>query len=477
MSNVRTRFAPSPTGFLHVGNVRSALYPWLIAQHENGKFILRIEDTDQAREVEGAVAVIHDTLAWLGIQWDEGPDIGGPFGPYIQTERKQSYTNWAQILVDKGLAYADTRTPDQLQAIREDAKSKHKPFLARDYRPTNIPQWKQGMPLRFKCTPKIYKWHDAIMGDLSAGEEAIDDFIIMKSDGLPTYNFAHIIDDFEMKVTHVIRGVEYISSVPKYLSLYDALEFPVPILAHAPHIMSPDGNKKLSKRDGAKSILDYRKDGFLPEAVLNFLASLGWNDGTEQEIFTKQELIDKFSLDRVQKSGARFDEKRLLWMNGAWIRSISLDDLYQRSQNYWPKSADSYNKDYKLKVLGLIQERLKYLGEIPALTEFFFIEPAPNIELITNNKQLKKLNTKEIKQLLSASIESLSNSDFSTDDISSRLNKLLIETGQKPGVLFSLIRIASTWAPSSPGLADSLAVLGKEKSLSRLKAASSSISI
>jgi glutamyl-tRNA synthetase len=315
------------------------------------------------------------------------------------------------------------------------------------------------------------------MGDLSAGEEAIDDFIIMKSDGLPTYNFAHIIDDFEMKVTHVIRGVEYISSVPKYLSLYDALEFPVPILAHAPHIMSPDGNKKLSKRDGAKSILDYRKDGFLPEAVLNFLASLGWNDGTEQEIFTKQELIDKFSLDRVQKSGARFDEKRLLWMNGAWIRSISLDDLYQRSQNYWPKSADSYNKDYKLKVLGLIQERLKYLGEIPALTEFFFIEPAPNIELITNNKQLKKLNTKEIKQLLSASIESLSNSDFSTDDISSRLNKLLIETGQKPGVLFSLIRIASTWAPSSPGLADSLAVLGKEKSLSRLKAASSSISI
>lgn len=466
---VRTRFAPSPTGFLHVGNVRAALFPWLVARQAGGSFILRIEDTDQAREVAGAVEVIRETLNWLGIDWDEGPDIGGEYGPYLQTDRTASYLEWAQVLVNKGLAYADTRSPEELQALREDAASKKQPFLARNYRPENPPAWQPGMPLRFKSTPKAYHWHDAIMGDLSAGEDAVDDFIILKSDQLPTYNFAHIIDDNEMQITHVIRGLEYIASMPKYLNLYEALEFEQPVFAHMPHIMAPDGKKKLSKRDGAKSILDYRNQGFLPEALLNFLASLGWNDGTEQEIFTRDELIAKFSLERVQRSGARFDEQRLLWLNGSWIRSLNLDELYERSRNFWPAEAGNYDDNYKKQVLGLIQERLKYFAEIPALTSFFFQDLPVNLELIDSNKQLNKFSHGELKAMLEQAKASLEQSDFSVEDLTNQLNQLLETTGQKPGVLFSLIRIATTWAPSSPSLADTLSVLGKDRTLSRIE--------
>jgi glutamyl-tRNA synthetase len=256
MKPVRTRFAPSPTGYLHVGNVRSALFPWLVAKQAGGQFVLRIEDTDQAREVEGAVQIIHDTLGWLGIDWDEGPDKPGEHGPYVQSERGDIYLEWARKLIQSGRAYADTRTPEELNALREDAKRSKKAFLARDYRPENPPVWEPGMPLRFKSEPKAYAWHDAVMGDLHSGPEVVDDFILLKSDRMPTYNFAHIVDDADMQITHVIRGMEYISSVPKYLNLYEALGLEVPILAHVPHIMNEQGNKKLSKRDGAKSILD-----------------------------------------------------------------------------------------------------------------------------------------------------------------------------------------------------------------------------
>lgn len=476
MTHTRTRFAPSPTGFLHVGNVRAALFPWLVAKQANGTFILRVEDTDQAREVAGAVEYMRDTLQWLGMEWTEGPDKGGDFGPYTQSERKETYTTWAQKLIESGRAYADVRSAEELQEIREDAKSKKQAFLARNYRPENPQAWQPGMPLRFKSEPKKYTWHDEIMGELTAGEEAVDDFIILKSDGLPTYNFAHIVDDYEMKITHVIRGLEYISSMPKYLNLYEALKIEQPIFAHAPHIMNEQGNKKLSKRDGAKSILQYRDEGFLPETMLNFLASLGWNDGTEQEIFSCEELIEKFSLSRVQRSGARFDENRLLWMNGTWIRSLSLDDLYDRSRNYWPESSSSYDETYKKQVLGLIQERLKFLGEIPILTSFFFEESPVNLELITGNKQLKKFEFSELKELLTVVQSSLEQSDFTPEDIQNHLNELLEQTGQKPGVLFSLVRIATTWAPSSPSLADSLSVLGKERVLARIAQSLSALS-
>jgi glutamyl-tRNA synthetase len=472
MKEVRTRFAPSPTGFLHVGNVRAALFPWLVAKQAGGTFILRIEDTDQAREVEGAVQIMHDTLSWLGIEWDEGllpsGEEHGDYGPYVQSRRKDIYEQWARNLIAAGRAYADVRTPAELDALREDAKAQKKAFLARDYRPENPPEWQPGMPLRFLSEPKAYDWHDAVMGDMHSGPEVVDDFIMLKSDGFPTYNFAHIVDDAEMKITHVIRGLEYIASVPKYLNLYEALGLEVPILAHMPHIMNEQGNKKLSKRDGAKSILQYRDDGYLPDAMLNFLASMGWNDGTEQEIFSREELIEKFSLERVQRSGARFDEKRLQWMNGAWIRSLDLEDIYTRCQDFWPERAAKFDDDYKKQVARLAQERLKNFAELPEVTSFFFEDLPVDMSLVDNNKQLKKFSHAELKTLLQTSKTALESSEFTPGKLQETLNGLLETTGQKPGILFSLIRIATTQAPFSPALPETMAVLGKEKVLARI---------
>jgi glutamyl-tRNA synthetase len=487
MKPVRTRFAPSPTGYLHVGGIRTALFAWLVARQAGGEFILRIEDTDRAREVQGAEAHIMESLHALGLDYDEGPDTPGDYGPYRQTERLAKYQEWAQVLIDAGRAYADPYSAEEVQQFREQAQKAKKPFLYRNHRPEDPPKWDGSTPLRFKSDPKDYQWHDAVMGDLHAGAEAIDDFILIKSDGFPTYNFAHIIDDHEMQITHVIRGQEFIASVPNYLNLYEALEFERPVLATMPHILGPDGKKKLSKRDGAKDVLDYLRDGFLTEAMINFIASLGWNDGTEQEIFTRDELIAKFSLDRVQRAGARFDENRLLWMNGSWIRSLNLNELYARtcvipaqagiqSDNpsrsdhisYWPASAKSYPEDYKMQVLGLVQERLKYFAELPALTSFFFEDLPVNMELIDDNKQLKKCERSDLSQWLKQARDTLEESDFSVADLTERLNKLLETTGQKPGVLFSLIRIATTQAPSSPGLAETLAVLGRDTALRRI---------
>lgn len=457
---MRTRFAPSPTGFLHVGGVRTALFAWLVAKNASGKFILRIEDTDQSREVDGSAQHILDSLTWLGIYPDEGP--------FKQSERLELYHKWAQKLVDDGRAYADIRTPAELDDIRSDAAAKKQPVLFREYRPENPPKWEKGMPLRFMSEPKEYNWTDAVMGELHTGPEVVDDFIIMKSDGFPTYNFAHIIDDEDMNITHVIRSQEFLASVPKYLNLYEALGINVPILATLPYVMGEDGRKKLSKRDGAKDVLDYKAEGYLPEALVNFLATLGWNDGTEQEVFSVNELIKKFDLSRVQKSGAMFDERRLLWLDGMHIRELPLDDLYEKVKDFWPKEARDYDDSYKKKVLGLVQERLKYFAELPELTIFFFRDLLLNPELISTHKQLKKLTEGEIKLLLEQSREALKESDFSEDDLSKRLNKLLEDSGQKPAVLFSLIRIATTQAPASPRLAETLEVLGKDRSLSRI---------
>ena len=479
----RTRFAPSPTGYIHVGNVRSALYPYLIAKQTGGDFILRIEDTDQARFVKGAEDLILDTLKWLGLNWNEGPIYGrkgqesGNFGPYHQTDRREIYLDWARKLIEKGLAYTDPYSPEEVEEFRNKAKAEKRAFLYREHRPENPPEWKIGMPLRFK-TPEIkrYTWHDTVMGELSAGPEALDDFILIKADGLPTYNFAHIVDDFEMKVTHVIRGSEYVASTPKYLSLYEALEIEPPILAHLPHILAPEGNKKLGKRDGAKSVSEYRADGILPEAMLNFLAQLGWNDGTEQEIFTKDELIEKFSLDRVQKSGARFDEQRLLWLNGQWIRRISLDDLFERVQDFWGKNAQNASEEYKKEVLSLVFDRLKTLKDLPLASEYFFAEQKSDLEMISKNKQLKKLEKSQILELLSLGINKFEMiENWNDNEIQNTLNQLLEETGQKPVILFQIIRISLTWAPFSPALNQTLRVIGKNESLKRLKKSLSEI--
>ena len=469
---VRTRFAPSPTGFLHVGGVRTALFAWLVARQADGQFILRIEDTDKVREVAGSEQHIIDSLHWLGLDWQEGPDNGGPHGPYRQSERLAIYKEWAQKLVDRGRAYADSTSTEQLEQFRLQAKDQKKPFLFREHRPENPPVWDGSQPLRFKSDPKDYTWHDEVLGDLSTGPEAIDDFIIIKSDGYPTYNFAHIIDDHLMEITHVIRSQEFTSSVPKFLNLYEALEIERPKLATLPYVMGPDGKKKLSKRDGAKDVLDYKKEGYLPAALVNFLATLGWNDGTEQEIFSVDELIAKFSLERVHRSGAAFDEQRLLWLDGHYIRQTTLDELYEQARDFWPDSAANHDDDYRRQVLGLVQERLKFLAELPGLSNFFFEDLPVNLQLVDDNKQLKGLDHAELKDLLEKSKQQLQNNDFSSvEGLAETLNKLLEETGQKPGVLFSLIRIATTWAPASPGLAETLHLLGKDKSLERIDGA------
>lgn len=468
---VRTRFAPSPTGFMHVGNLRTGLFAWLTARHANGDFILRLEDTDKNREVEGSAEHILECLNMLGLERDEGVDIGGPHAPYKQSERLGIYRQWAQKLIDNGRAYADPYTPEEVQAFREQAQKDKKPFLYRNHRPDNPATWDGTTPLRFKSDPKTYKWHDQVMGDLSAGAEVIDDFVLIKSDGYPTYNFAHIVDDAEMEITHVIRGQEFISSTPNYLNLYEALEIKAPIFATMPHIMNEQGNKKLGKRDGAKDVLDYVHEGFLPETLLSFIATLGWNDGTEQEIFTRDELIAKFTLDRVQKSGARFDDKRLLWMNGQFIRQLSLSELYERVSAHWPNSAHTADESYRKQVLELAQDRLKTLNDLPVLTSYFFEEPTPHWGMIDSNKQLSKLSADQHKALIEATKQALESSDFDPQSLQNTLNKLLETTGEKPGVLFSLIRFAITWAPFSPGLPETMAILGKDTVLKRLNSA------
>ncbi len=472
---VITRFAPSPTGYIHIGNVRSAIYPYLLARQNDGKMILRIEDTDRERFVEGATELIEDTLKWLGLDWDEGPVVGGPHAPYFQSERKEIYHQWARKLIASGRAYADPTPPEVIDEYRRKCNQEKTPFLYRNFRPENPPAWEPGLPLRFKAEPKAYSWTDEVMGDMHTGPEVLDDIILIKKDGFPTYNFAHIVDDSEMGVTHVMRGVEYLSSTPNYLALYEALDLPRPKLISLPHILAPQGNKKLGKRDGAKSVTEYREDGVLPEAMLNYLACLGWNDGTEQEIYTKAELIQSFSLDRIQSSGARYDEAKLLWLNGQWIRKIFTEQgakaLYERTLGFWPDSASTYSEEYKLAVLSIIYDRLKTLADLKTMTGYFFEDPRIDTEMIISNKFLKKYSKSELENLLKISIAELTNlSTWSADSLQDCLNNLLVKTGKKPAELFSLIRIAISFAPFSPALNLTLDVLGKRISLSRLNA-------
>jgi glutamyl-tRNA synthetase len=472
MNRIRTRFAPSPTGFIHVGGIRTALFAWLVARGApDGRFILRLEDTDQKREVAGAAEHIIKSLRVLGLNYDEGVDVGGDFAPYVQSERLPIYREWAERLIAAGRAYADPYSPEEIQQFRDQATANKQPFLYRNHRPENPPAWNGTQPLRFRSEPRDYAWHDAVMGDLHAGAEAIDDFILIKSDGFPTYNFAHIVDDATMEITHVIRGQEFIASTPTYLNLYEALELERPILATLPPVMNETGNKKLSKRDGARDVLDYLRDGFLVEALVNFIASLGWNDGTEQEIFSVEELVAKFSLDRVQKSGARFDERRLTWLNGQWIRRLDLDDLARRAENFWGENGRKASAAERRAVLTLVQERLKTLADLPTLTEYFFAEPTPDWSMIDDNKQLKKLSRDELTELLRNAVAQLTQTDWTEEKIQTSLNELLEKTGQKPAILFSIIRYALTWAPFSPGLPETMILLGRDKTLARLERA------
>ena len=480
MEKAITRFAPSPTGYIHIGNVRSAIYPYLVAHQTGGKMILRIEDTDRERYVEGATELIEDTLKWLGLDWDEGPIVGGPNEPYFQSERKDLYLKWALKLVKEGRAYADPTPAEKIDEYRAKCSAEKVPFLYRNFRPENSPEWEPGMPIRFKTVPKEYDWHDEVMGDMHTGPEVLDDIILIKRDGYPTYNFAHIVDDAEMGITHVMRGVEYLSSTPNYLALYEALGLSRPKLVSLPHILAPTGNKKLGKRDGAKSVTEYRDDGVLAEAMLNYLACLGWNDGTEQEIYTKDELIERFSVDRIQNSGARYDETKLLWMNGQWIRRIFDEQgaraLYDRTIGFWPEAAADFSEDYRVRVLTIIYDRLKTLSDLKSMTGYFFGEPQIDLSMLTENKFLKKMSEAELESLLKKSIaKSTAVEEWNAENLQNALNELLTETGKKPAELFSLIRISLSFAPFSPALNLTMEVLGREVTLARLNKVARSI--
>lgn len=468
-NKVVTRFAPSPTGFIHVGNLRTALYAYLWAKRNKGIFILRIEDTDKVREVEGSIEHIIKSLKWLGLNWDEGPDIGGPNSPYKQSERLESYKKYAQILIDKGLAYADPYTEEEVGVFRNKAELEKRAFLYREHRPEKFDIWDGTKPLRFKVPEiKSYKWNDLVYGDLSAGPEALDDFILIKSDGYPTYNFAHIIDDLEMGVTHVMRGQEFISSVPKYLSLYDALDIKPPLFATLPPIMGKDGHKKLGKRDGAKDVLEYEKEGYLPEAMINFLALLGWNPGGEKEIFSKDELINIFDISRIGHSGAQWNDDKLDWINKEYVKKLSQEELKNKIFEWLPEELKNE------KLIPVITDRISKFGDIKNMLssgelDFFYKTPEYQKEkLIYKDVSLEKIseNLKQAKEV----IEKINHSDFNVDNIKNSLMNLA-NTFSSRGELLHPVRYALSGLDKSPDPFIIAEILGKNETLSRLQKA------
>jgi len=468
VGHVVTRFAPSPTGFMHVGGIRTALYAWLYARKNNGTMILRIEDTDKEREVSGSIDHIIESLKWLGITWDEGPDIGGPNAPYLQSQRLDSYKKYAKILVEKGLAYADPYTEEELDNFRKKADEEKRPFLFRDHRPENPPVWDGSQPLRLKIIniEKI-KWLDLVRGELEAGPEALDDFILIKSDGYPTYNFAHIIDDFEMGVTHIFRADEFISSTPKFLALYEALEIKRPEFVTLPPIMGPDGKKKLGKRDGAKDILDYRKDGYLPEAIVNFLALVGWNPGGEKEIFTIGEIIELFEIEKIHTGGAKFNEEKLLWTNREFIKNISNEVFLKEIKNRNPdKNLELNNIE---NVVEIVRERISIWSDIDFMwqngeLQFFFVGPVYEKTLLfpkgIDDKSIIIKHFQKMKEILENS------TNWDVDSIKTDLWDYATKVG-RGNVLWPL-RTCLTGREKSPDPFTVAHVLGKTETLSRI---------
>ena len=478
---VVTRFAPSPTGYLHIGGVRTALYAYLFARKHGGKFILRIEDTDKNRKVEGSIQHIQDSLEWVGIEWDYGPDKPGEFESCLQSDRLHIYKKYAQKLVDKGLAYPDPYTAEELAEFRAKAEAEKRPFLFRNHRPEKFEEWDGSKPLRFKVPEiKRYEWQDAVRGKLSAGEEMLDDIIIIKADGYPTYNFAHIIDDLEMGVTHVIRADEFISSIPKYLSLYGALEIPYPILVTLPPIMGPDGKKKLSKRDGAKDLLDYRADGYLPETMRNFLALIGWNPGGEKEIFPGDELKEAFSIEKIQKSGGAFNEEKLRWMNKEYLKlkdSAFLQQYFEEALPEKTKSLPQYSTDRLEKLSPVAFERIHNKVEIKEAAEageydWAFSTPQFDSELM---KWKNDDSVTDALPRLEKALELLSEADFSSPDtVKEAIWDYAEEVGR--GELLWPLRTALSGLERSPDPFSLAYILGKDETISRIKSACDKIS-
>ena len=472
-TNVVTRFAPSPTGFMHVGGVRTAIFAWLFARKHSGTFILRIEDTDREREVAGSIEHIIESLRWLGVTWDEGPDIGGPHGPYLQSQRLPSYQKYARMLIEKGFAYPDPYTAEELGAFRKQAEEEKRPYLYRKHRPEKMGEWDGTKPLRFRVPEiKRYEWHDMVRGELSAGEEALDDFILIKSDGYPTYNFAHIIDDLEMGVTHIMRGEEFISSTPKFLALYDALGITRPAIATMPVILAEGGKKKLSKRDGAKDILEYRAEGYLPEALLNFLALLGWHPEDEREIMDIAELIQAFDVERLQKGGATFDETKLRWMNHEHLRRISDDDFLGRLTVLMDERGERM-PEYTARALPLLRERAQTLGEAAAaLTsgEFSFFESAePTQELLLRGAQADAGTAKKHLEAVSRMLARIPDEHFTAEKIKEVV--FPYATGEGRSAVLWPLRVALSGREKSPDPFTLSALIGREEALKRIASA------
>jgi glutamyl-tRNA synthetase len=465
-----------------VGSARTALFAWLTARKFGGQFILRIEDTDKEREVEGAIGHIMESLRWLGIQWDEGPDVDGPYAPYIQSARLPLYREYAEKLVASGFAYPDPYTPEEIDAFRKLAELEKRPFLFRDHRPSIMQEWNGTAPLRFKAPfIKRYTWNDIVRGELTAGEEAVDDFILIKGDGYPTYNFCHIVDDIEMKITHVMRGEEFISSTPKFLSLYDALELPPPLFATLPSILGESGTKKLSKRDGAKDILEYRAEGYLPEALVNFLALLGWNPGTEQELFSVQELISEFDLSRIQKSGAMFNEEKLLFVNQQWMRKLSDAEFLEIGNKLGHLEAS--DQERLQKAIPLLKERAHTFAEAQEMLtgelSCLFLRPTLSLETLIEKDpgdEVSGATAEFTKETLSSVLEKITELTEiqSADDAKELLMPLADENPKENGgrgaVLWPL-RYALSGQERSPDPFMLLYILGKEESVLRIEEA------
>lgn len=475
-STVVTRFAPSPTGFLHIGSVRTALYGFLYAKKHGGEFILRIEDTDKSREVKGSIEHIVTSLRWLGIQWTYGPDTPGPFGSCLQSERLDIYRRYAEALLEKGLAYPDPYTSEEVESFREEAKAKKEVFLFRNHRPRTTVEWDGKTPLRFKTpVPERVVWNDSVRGELSAGPEALDDFIILKADGFPTYNFAHIIDDYEMGVTHVMRGEEFISSTPKYIALYSALEIPQPAIATLPPIMGPDGKKKLSKRDGAKDLLDYEKEGYLPQAMMNFLALIGWNPGGDQEIFDMSELVHKFELEDIQHSGGAFNEEKLTWMNGVYLKALTPEEQFAYVQEALPSevtNASQYSDERLQRFLPTLLERVEVAKDIALAYregEYDWLLETPSYEtglLAWKNDASVTAASPRLEKVS----ELLLGADFSSSETLKEAIWPYAEEEGRGEVLWPL-RVALTGKERSPDPFTCLHILGKEESTLRVEAA------
>ncbi len=470
---VRTRFAPSPTGYMHLGNLRSALYTYLFAKANGGKFILRIEDTDQSRYVPGAVDVIYRTLKSIGMQWDEGPDIGGDYGPYVQSARKDMYLPYAEQLVKEGKAYYCFCTEEELAARREEAAKRGETFkydkhclhLSDEEVQRRIAAGepyviRQNVPEHGEAS-----FDDVLYGHIAVDCADLDDMILIKADGMPTYNFANVIDDHTMGITHVMRGNEYLSSTPKYNLLYDAFGWEKPVYIHMTPIMR-DATHKLSKRDGDAYFEDYLAKGYLKEAIVNYVALLGWNPGDEREFFTMDELVKAFSVDGMSKSPAIFDVNKLTWMNAEYVRRLTPEEFTEYALPYYEKAGVS--AEHADLLARILQQRTEIFTQIPEMLDFLPQLPDYDAELFTNKKS--KTNPEIAKHVLEIAIDALEQLPaWEEQPIHDALLGLAEKEGMKNGTMLWPVRIALAGKQVTPGGAIEIAILlGREESLRRL---------